>query len=93
MDGWTDGQADRHYQTYYLPCFAVDNNILVYTGTLEGNLKDGYVCVENYFGSFCNRNLVITAPVSNFKSLQKQLIRLQSGLQYQHLFTTLNYRK
>ncbi len=25
-DGQTDGQTDRRYQTYYLPCFAVDNN-------------------------------------------------------------------
>ncbi len=22
---WTDGRTDRRYQTYYLPCFAVDN--------------------------------------------------------------------
>ena len=22
----TGGQTDRHYQTYYLPCFTVDNN-------------------------------------------------------------------
>ncbi len=24
-DGQTDGRTDRRYQTYYLPCFAVDN--------------------------------------------------------------------
>ncbi len=23
-DGWTDGRTDRRYQTYYLPCYAVD---------------------------------------------------------------------
>ncbi len=25
-DGQTDGRTDGRYQTYYLPCFAVDNN-------------------------------------------------------------------
>ena len=25
-DGQTDGRTDGRYQTYYLPCFMVDNN-------------------------------------------------------------------
>ena len=24
MDRWKDGRTDRRYETYYLPCFAVD---------------------------------------------------------------------
>ncbi len=45
-DGWMDGQTDGRYQTYYLPCFAVDNN---FQGVLIIEVK-GVRSLLKYFG-------------------------------------------